>query len=139
MFFIFSSKHKDMKISRNYQILFVFTLAFLTTAVAVSQTMTQNDPDRELKEAAREAVEYWDNELGLTAKQAKLMEKKIVEFAIKKNKLIQSKMREEAKTERLRRLQELEYKDMRDILTKPQFEKYMELSKQRIRNQNQYR
>lgn len=128
-----------MKISRNYQILVVFTLAFLTTAVAVSQTMTQNDPDRDLKEAAREAVEEWDNELGLTAKQARLMEKKIVEFAIKKNKLIQSKMREEAKTERLRRLQELEYKDMRDILTKPQFERYMELSRERIRNQNQDR
>lgn len=137
MFFIFSSKRSIMKISRNYQILVVFTLAFLTTAVAVSQTMTQNDPDRDLKEAAREAVEDWDNELGLTAKQARLMEKKIVEFAIKKNKLIQSKMREEAKTERLRRLQELEYMDMRDILTKPQFERYMELSRERIRNQNQ--
>lgn len=128
-----------MNISRNYQILIVFTLAFLTTAVAVSQTFTQNNPDRELEEAAQEAVEYWESELGLTAKQARLMEKKIIEFAIKKNRLIQSKMREEAKTERLRRLQELEYKDMRNILTQPQFEKYMELSKERIRNQNQKR
>lgn len=128
-----------MKISRNYQILFFFTFAFFTTAVAVSQTMTQQDPDSQLKEAAREAVEYWEDELGLTAKQARLMEKKIIEFAIKKNKLIQSKMREEAKTERLRRLQELEYKDMRDILTKPQHDMYLELSKERILNQNRNR
>ncbi len=128
-----------MKIKRNYQILIIFTLAFFTTAVAVSQTMTQKDPDKELEDAAKEAVEFWDSELGLTTKQARLMEKKILEFVIKKNKLIQSKMREEAKTERLKRLQELEYKDMRDILTKPQHEKYMRLSKERILRQNQNR
>lgn len=124
-----------MKISRKYQIIVFFTVAFLTTAMAVSQNLTQQDPDRELKEAAREAVKFWENELSLSAKQANLMEKKILEFAIKKNKLIQSKMREEAKTKRLKRLQELEYKDMRDILTGPQYERYLKLSKERIRKQ----
>lgn len=128
-----------MNVNRNYQILLFFTLAFLTSALAVSQTMTQSDPDKELEEAAREVVRYWENELSLTAKQAALMEKKIIEFAIKKNKLIQSKMREEAKTERLRRLQELEFKDMKDILTKPQYDRYLTLSKERIRNQNKER
>jgi hypothetical protein len=125
-----------MRVNRNYQILFFFTFAFFTTAVVVSQTMTQKDPDRQLEEAAKEAVDYWENELSLSAKQSRLMEKKIIEFAIKKNKLIQSKMREEAKTKRLRRLQELEYKDMRDILTQPQFDRYLRLSKERIRNQS---
>lgn len=124
-----------MKISRKYQMAILFTVAFFTTAMAVSQNFTQKDPDKELKEAAREAVTYWENELGLTAKQASLMEKKILEFAIKKNELIQSKMREEAKTERLKRLQELEYKDMRDILTHPQYRRYLKLSKERIRKQ----
>lgn len=124
-----------MKISRKYQMVILFTVAFFTTAIAVSQNMMQQDPDKELKEAAKEAVKYWEDELGLSAKQARLMEKKIIEFAIKKNQLIQSKMREEAKTERLKRLQELEYKDMRDILTGPQHERYLKLSKERIRNQ----
>lgn len=126
-----------MKINKNYQIMIVFTVAFLTTAIAVSQNMVQQDPDEQLKEAAREAVEVWEEELSLSAKQADLMEKKIIEFTMKKNRLIQSKMREEAKTERLRRLQELEYKDMRDILTKPQYEKYLEISKKRIQKQLQ--
>lgn len=127
-----------MKFSRKYQqILIVFTISFLATAAMVGQNITQRDPDRQLKEAAREATQYWEKELNLSAKQANLMEKKILEFAIKKNKLIQSKMREEAKTERLKRLQELEYKDMRDILTHPQYERYIALSKERIRKQNQ--
>lgn len=128
-----------MKINKNYQIIIVFTVAFLTTAIAVSQNMVQQDPDKQLKEAAREAVEVWEEELSLSAKQADLMEKKIIEFAMKKNRLIQSKMREEAKTERLRRLQELEYKDMRDILTQPQYNRYMEISRKRIKKQKEDR
>lgn len=125
-----------MRLNRKYQLLIIFTISFMATATVVAQNITQQDPDRQLREAAKEAVRYWDKELSLTAKQANLMEKKIVEFAIKKNKLIQSKMREEAKTQRLRRLQELEYKDMRDILTGPQYERYLTLSKERIRKQN---
>lgn len=128
-----------MKLNRNYQILLLFTASFLITAVAVSQNMIQQDPDKQLKEAAREATDMWVKELSLSPKQADLMEKKIIEFTMKKNRLIQSKMREEAKAERLRRLQELEYKDMRDILTKPQYERYLEVSKQRIKNQKHHR
>ncbi|MFD0976947.1 hypothetical protein [Salinimicrobium gaetbulicola] len=124
-----------MKMKRNYQLIIVFTVAFLTTAVAVSQNMTQQDPDKELKEVAREAVDFWEKELVLSPKQVDLMEKKIIEFAIKKNRLIQSKMREEAKNERLAELQQLEYRDMRDILTEPQYEKYLKISKQRIQEQ----
>ena len=125
-----------MKISRKYQIIAVFTISFLATAAVVAQNITKQDPDRQLKEAAREAARFWENELSLTEKQADLMEKKILEFAVKKNRLIQSKMREEAKTKRLRQLQELEYQDMRDILTVPQFERYIVISKERIRKQN---
>ncbi|SDL03015.1 hypothetical protein SAMN04488034_10239 [Salinimicrobium catena] len=125
-----------MRLNRKYRLLIVFTISFMATAAVVAQNITQHDPDKQLREAAREATQYWEKELSLTAKQANLMEKKIIEFAIKKNKLIQSKMREEAKTKRLRRLQELEYKDMRDILTGPQYERYLSLSKERIRKQN---
>lgn len=126
-----------MKIKRNYQLIIVFTVAFLTTAVAVSQNMMQKDADKELKEAAREAVDFWENELALSPKQVDLMEKKIIEFTKKKNRLIQSKMREEAKNERLRELQQLEYRDMSDILTQPQYDRYLKISQQRIKAQKQ--
>lgn len=124
-----------MKIKRNYQLIIVFTVAFLTTAVAVSQNMMQKDADKELKEAAREAVDFWENELALSPKQVDLMEKKIIEFTKKKNRLIQSKMREEAKNERLRELQQLEYRDMSDILTQPQYDRYLKISQQQIKAQ----
>ena len=125
-----------MRWTRKYQLLIVFTLSFMATAAVVAQNITKQDPDHQLKEAAREAVRYWEKELSLSSKQTNLMEKKILEYAIKKNQLLQSKMREEAKTKRLRLLQEQEYKDMRDILTEPQYEEYIALSKERIRKQN---
>ena len=124
-----------MKIKTKYQILIVITVVFLTSAVAVSQNMTQQDPNKELKEVAHEAAKVWEGELALSPKQVDLMEKKIIEFAMKKNRLIQSKMREEAKNERLRELQMLEYKDMRDILTQPQYDRYLKISQQRIKEQ----
>jgi len=124
-----------MKLKRNYQLILVFTVVFLTTTVALSQNMTQQDPHKELKEAARESVDFWKKELVLSPKQADRMEKKIIEFAMKKNRIIQSKMREEAKNERLRELQQIEYRDMRDILTGPQHEKYLRISKERIKAQ----
>lgn len=124
-----------MKIKQSYQLILIFTVSFFVTAVAFSQNMIQQDPDKELKEAAHEAVDFWETELSLSPKQVDLMEKKIIEFAIKKNRLIQSKMREEAKNERLEELQRLEYKDMGDILTGPQHERYLEVSKQLIKAQ----
>lgn len=124
-----------MKIKQTYQIILVLAVSFLFSATAFSQSMTQKDPSKELKEAAREAVDFWESELALSPKQADLMEKKIIEFSIKKNRLIQSKMREEAKNERLEELQKLEYRDMRDILTGPQYERYLKVSKKRIKAQ----
>lgn len=114
-----------MKLRNIKILLFVFTIALFTSTTATSQSLLQQDPNPELEEMARERAEMWENELSLTSKQTDLMERKFVEFAIKRNRLLQSKMREEAKTERLLRLQTLENKDMRDILTKPQYERYL--------------
>ncbi|WP_424493843.1 hypothetical protein [Salinimicrobium sp. GXAS 041] len=124
-----------MKIQIKYQILLLFTVTLLAGGNIYSQSFVQEDASQEVQEAAKEKTTMWINELSLTGKQAALMEKKIIEFAIKKEKLIQSKMREEAKTEKLQALQELEYKDMRDILTQPQFNRYLALKKQEVKAQ----
>jgi HAMP domain-containing protein len=126
-----------MRIVKKYRLIIVFALLFFTGAIGYAQTMTQNEPSQELEEVAKEKTDMWIEELSLTGKQAALMQKKIVEFAIKREKLIQSKMREEAKTERLKALQELEYKDMRDILTQPQFDRYLALKQEIINKQSQ--
>ena len=116
------------------QTIFIFLLIFLLTAggnSAYSQNMLQNDPHPTLQEEAQEVADMWTRELSMTTKQAELMEDKIIEFAIKRNKLIQSKMREEEKTRKLLNLQNLKYQDMRDILTKPQYERYIYLINKR--------
>ena len=126
-----------MKIRPKYQIILLFVVALFTGTMTYSQSIIQQNAPRELEEAAREKTEMWINELSLSGKQAALMEKKIIEFALKKNEIIQSKMREEVKTEKLQALQALEYKDMRDILTQPQFRRYVGLKKQQIKEQKE--
>ena len=121
------------------QIIFLFSMLLFASAATYSQSMLQKDPDKELREAAAERAEMWQDKLALTSKQTDLMERKIVEFAIKKNRLLQSKMREDEKTKRLIRLQELENKDMRDILTKPQYDRYIVLLKKQIKDQGSNR
>lgn len=125
-----------MKIKRTYRLLLLFSIAFFTTSIAVSQTMTQPEASKALEQAAKEQVEYWENELSLTAKQSLLMEDKIIEFVFKKDEVIQSDLEAKEKSRRLIELKELENRDMRDILTKPQFDRYLMLQEQRIEQQN---
>lgn len=128
-----------MKSKKHFRHIIVLLVVLLNAAFAVSQNMTQQDPDKKLKKTAQEAVQFWEKELALSPKQCDLMENKIIEFSMKKNRLIQSKMREEAKNERLRELQQLEYRDIRDILTSPQYEKYLKVSKERAVSQRHKR
>lgn len=122
-------------IRKTYKLILLFSIAFLTSAITYSQTRTQPEASQELEEAAKEQVEYWENELSLTAKQSLLMEDKIIEFVFKKDKVVQSDLAKEEKSRRLVELQELENKDMRDILTKPQFDRYIMLQEQMIKSQ----
>lgn len=124
-------------LNRIHKILLIFTIAFFTGIVGYGQNMLQGEPTQELKEMAEEKTDMWMEELALTSKQADLMENKIIEFAIKRERLLQSKMPEEAKTERLLALQELESRDMRDILTKPQFETYLAVKRQNTQEQKE--
>lgn len=127
-----------MKTFKKLKFLLFFITTFLTISIGYSQNMMQGDPGPAVANAAKEATDIWIKELGLTTKQALLMEKKITEYAMKKEEVLQSKMREEAKTERLIALQILEHKDMRDILTKPQYERYFRLQKERMEQENRH-
>lgn len=102
-------------------------LTIFTGTAGFSQNVYQNEPSEEVKEIAGETVLMWNRELSLTAKQASLMEDKVIEYEMKREELFNSKMNEEGKKERLLILQELEERDMKNILTQPQFEKYMSL------------
>lgn len=119
-----------MKIKSLYRLLILASFAIFTSATAISQTMIQPEPTPQMEEAAKEETAFWENELSLTAKQMSLMEKKFVEFAIKRDRILQSKMREEVKTRHLYELEELENREIRDIITKPQYDRYLMLKKE---------
>lgn len=120
-----------MKSFRIYRFILILIAVVFTSATGYSQSMVQGEPTTEIREYADAETEMWKDELALTSKQEDLMEKKIIEFAMKKQELLQSKMEEEAKTERLKMLQISEHRDMRDILTKPQFERYLAIQRER--------
>lgn len=111
----------------------VFAFALFITSAGYSQSPPQEEPSREIRQMARADADFWSTELGLTEKQEILMEKKITEFAIKKKVLLQSKMQEEAKAVRLLELQQEENRDMKDILTRPQYSRYLVIQKERLK------
>jgi len=113
-----------MKTFKTKNLLLLFTIALFTSTFGFSQSIMQGNPSPEVRDAAEKKAAMWKDELSLTSKQTDLMERKFIEFAMKKQRLLQSKMREDEKTERLKRLQILENKDMRDILTQPQYDRY---------------
>ncbi|WP_156877200.1 hypothetical protein [Salinimicrobium terrae] len=114
-----------MKTIKNLRTIFSLTFLFLFSTIGSAQDMTQNDPTRQMEIAAQNKVEQWDDHLGLRAKQALLMEKKLMEFAIKREKLMNENISEDEKLNRLKDLKILETREMRDILTQPQFDKYL--------------
>lgn len=114
-----------MKIYKNSAFLLLLAIFFTASTPGVAQNILQRTPSKEIKEAARQKTELWENELVLSAKQMSLMERKLIEFALKQQRILQSKMREEVKTRKLIELEVLEKRAMRDIFTKPQFDRYL--------------
>ncbi|MFO8147472.1 MAG: hypothetical protein R6U03_08800 [Gillisia sp.] len=105
----------------------VLTLICFSTSTGYAQHIPQGEPSLEIREMSRETAAMWTRELGLTEKQEILMEKELIAYAMKKEELLQSKMQEEAKAIRLLALQQEENGAMRNILTKPQYERYVVL------------
>ncbi len=96
-----------------------------TTSTTQAQNMLQGEPSMEIREMAHETTAMFTKELGLTGKQEILMEKELITYAMKKEVLLLSKMQEEAKAQRLLALQQAENAAMREILVKPQYERYL--------------
>lgn len=117
------------------KILFTLFLIVISSS-GYSQNILQGDAQQDLEIAAREAAERWTTELAMSAKQTALMEDKLVEYAIKKQEVLNSKMREELKTQRLLELEYAENQSMQDILTQPQFERYIFLLRQEVKRKS---
>ncbi len=113
--------------------LIILVVASTWSGTLNAQSMLQGEPDRDIARQAADAVELWEEELALSAKQMDLMRRKLVEFAIKKRDVLQGQLPAEEKSRILVRLQILQNKDMRDILTGPQFDRYLLLLDRDVR------
>ena len=121
-----------MKNLNDTGLLSLLIILFCATGNIFGQNMIQEEPSEKVREIAKERTNMWVKELAMSAKQADLMEKKIIEYTMKRTDLMNSKMNEDAKMKRLVALQIEEEKDMGDILTRPQYTKYKRLNKEGI-------
>ena len=120
-----------MKSCKKLSLLLFSLVGFFTSVSAFSQSMLLPEPTREMKMSARDAVEEWDKQLGLRAKQASLMERRFIEYALKREQLLQRDLPEEEKLKQLATLNTLEITGMRNVLTKPQYDWYVYLLKRK--------
>ena len=129
-----------MKNIKTMQLILGLTFTFLFTALGSAQDITQNKPHEEIEIAAKDRVNKWDDELSLTAKQALLLQKKFVEFDIKREEVFNANIpEEEEKLNRLKDLKILETREIRDILTQPQFDRYIRLLEEEAKRSNPQR
>ncbi|WP_324721245.1 hypothetical protein [Salinimicrobium sp. HB62] len=114
-----------MKKTRIYQFTLGIVLTLFFTMESSAQSIIQDDASRQVEMAAKERAEKWNDELALRAKQMILLEKKFIEFDLKRLKVMDANISPEEKVERLKNLKILETKDIRDILTQPQYDRYL--------------
>jgi CMP-2-keto-3-deoxyoctulosonic acid synthetase len=114
-----------MKLSKKNQLIIFSSIAAFTSSIVLSRNRFQPGTDRFLEQVSQETADKWEPILGLSFNQKKLMQKKISNFAGKKNAVILSRKSNKSKTALLQKLQELENQEMRSILNNEQFEIYL--------------
>jgi len=110
----------------------IFLLGLAATLVGgfvFSQIYIHEKNRKELREVAREIALNWKGKLGLSEEQTLLLEDIIIEFTIIKNEIIKSQQEKQAIIQNLQRVQVREYKNLRKILSEPQFEAYVGINK----------
>lgn len=84
---------------------------------------------REIQEVAAELAYTWQAELLLDEIQTAKLEEAIIEFTIKKNEIINSGLSNDSKIERLKSIQQNEYKILKKFLNDGQYENYKLLNR----------
>lgn len=124
-----------MKLNRKNQILIFSSIAALTSSIVISRNLIQPNPDKFLKQISAETAEKWERELALSTDQTERMQKKIAEFAAKKNEVILSSKSKESKRELLQKLQDRENRQIEQILNDSQYQRYLYLLDRSIKEQ----
>ena len=111
------------------RILLLGLSAALVGGFVFSQIFIHEKNRKELREVAREIALNWKDKLGLSEEQTLLLEDIIIEFTIIKNEIIRSQQEKQAIIQNLQRVQVREYKNLKKILSEPQFDAYVGINK----------
>lgn len=115
----------------------IFLLGLATAIIGgfvYSQFYIHEKNRKEFREVAREIALNWKEKLGLSLEQTLMLEDSIIAFTIIKNELINSQEEKQAIIQKLQKVQLREHKNLKKILTEPQFEAYIGINK-KIPNQ----
>lgn len=111
------------------RILLLGLSSFVIGGFVVSQIYIHKKNRKELTDIAREIAQNWKEKLDLTKEQAAYLENNIIEFTIRKNEIINSDAPQKNIISRLQKIQLREHKNLKKILTEPQFEAYTGINK----------
>jgi hypothetical protein len=98
---------------------------FLTISISAQDPILQK-PEESLEVISQNIAKTYDNQIGLDGRQFILFQKKIEEYLIREEKIHKSYSGKK-KLDMITKLRAAETMEMRNILTKPQFELYTKL------------
>ncbi len=102
----------------------------LVAGFVASQIYMNKKSREEIKDIAEELALLWKDRLFLDEEQTSKMEDLIIEYTIKKNEIINSSMNPIAQVRKLKGIQKAEHRNLGKLLSKEQFEKYLNINKE---------
>ncbi|QYA26285.1 hypothetical protein G3I01_12480 [Gramella sp. MT6] len=116
-----------------HRIALISVAAAAVAGFVYSQIYIHEKNRKEIKEVAGELAATWKSQLRLNEEQTQMLEDSIIEYTIKKNEIINSSLGINQQINKLKTIQNSEYKSLKKFLTEDQFENYVHLNKQLTR------
>lgn len=114
------------------KILLLFTIALFSFQFGVAQDLLQGNPSKSAENNAKEYAQYLKQELNLSGKQEVLVSNTLKEHYMQLKTLKENHLSEENFSARYSVLKENNINRMRNILTEPQFNKYIKLTEKQL-------
>ncbi|MDT0294989.1 hypothetical protein ACFQ3R_05665 [Mesonia ostreae] len=113
-------------------ILILTLVLFGTSSMNINaQDLIQGNPSATVTDVVDKELKSLTQELALTGKQQKLAKIKLTEFKMREKELLNSDMIISEKSEQISALEINKVKEMRDILTGPQYDTYIKWIKEK--------
>lgn len=106
-------------------ILLILLITITSHVTSQAQSITQERPSAALEAEVKEQTQELAKELGLRQKQALEFERLCIKYALLADEVLQSDLKENIKTKRLKELERKRVRATRNIFTKAQYDLYI--------------